>query len=159
MTAWIIQTVHPGDTASLEAVRALWTAYWAAMNLPAEFQSFSEELRGLPGKYVPPAGRLFLVRDAAATPIATAAFRALDATVCEAKRLWVAPAARHQGIAEALVVRLMEEARAAGYRTICGDTLPQMSAALALYRKLGFTETGPYSETPTPGAIYLRRDL
>jgi hypothetical protein len=39
------------------------------------------------------------------------------------------------------------------------DTLPSMSAALRLYREIGFVEVGAYSERPTPGAIYLALKL
>ena len=92
-------------------------------------------------------------------PVATAAFRRLSAEACEAKRLYVEPAYRHHGIAAALLTRLVEEARGSGYRTLYGDTFPTMAPALALYRKMGFVETGPYSENPTPGAIYLRLSL
>ena len=153
-----IQVVESGDAQAIDAVRELWNAYWDSLGFPAEFQSFTEELRELPGKYGPPTGRLLLVR-ISGLPVATAAFRRLSAEACEAKRLYVEPAYRHHGIAAALLTKLVEESRGSGYRTLCGDTLPTMASALALYRKMGFVETGPYSENPTPGAIYLRLSL
>jgi hypothetical protein len=39
------------------------------------------------------------------------------------------------------------------------DTLPKMTEAIALYRALGFTPTGPYSATPTPGAVFFELKL
>ncbi len=156
--AWTVQAVENGDTQAIDAVRELWNAYWDSLGFSAEFQSFTEELRELPGKYSPPAGRLLLVR-IDGRPVATAAFRRLTTEACEAKRLYVDPAYRHRGIAAALLTRLVEEARRSGYRTLYGDTLPTMASALVLYRKVGFVETGPYSENPTPGAIYLRLSL
>jgi carbonic anhydrase len=150
--------VDSGDTETVDAVRELWTAYWESLGLPSEFQGFDEELRGLPGKYGPPAGRLFLVR-IDGRPAATAAFRPLGYDACEAKRLYVRPAYRKRGIAVALLAKLIEEARNFGYRSLYADTLPTMSSALDLYRKVGFVEVGPYSERPTPNAIYLRLDL
>jgi len=155
---WTVQVVESGDALAIDAVRELLSAYWESLGFSSEYQSFAEELRELPGKYSPPSGRLLLVR-IAGRPAATAAFRRLSAEACEAKRLYVAPAYRHRGIAAALLTRLVEEARGLGYRTLYGDTLPSMASALALYRKMGFVETGPYSETPTPGAIYLRLSL
>jgi putative acetyltransferase len=50
---------------------------------------------------------------------------------------------------------LTEEARRCGYRNLYGDTLETMAPALDLYRRMGFVEVGPYSDNPTPGAIYL----
>jgi GNAT superfamily N-acetyltransferase len=156
--AWKVQVLESGDDQAIDAVRELWSAYWGSLGFPPEFQSFAEELRELPGKYSPPAGRLLLVR-IDGRPVATAAFRPLSSEACEAKRLYVDPAYRHRGIAAALLTRLVEEARGSGYRTLFGDTMPAMASALVLYRRIGFVESGPYSENPTPGAVYLRLTL
>ena len=40
-----------------------------------------------------------------------------------------------------------------------GDTMPVMQQALAMYERMGFERTGPYSEKPTPGAIFIRMKL
>jgi putative acetyltransferase len=146
-----------GDRA-IDDVRELWTAYWHSLGFPDDFQGFDEELRGLPGKYGPPAGRLLLLR-MDGQPAATVAFRPLGDYSCEAKRLYVHPAYRRRGIAAALMTRLAHEARACGYGNLYGDTLPAMVAALDLYREKGFVEVGPYAESHTPDAIYLRLTL
>jgi len=39
------------------------------------------------------------------------------------------------------------------------DTLPQMQAAIALYRRHGFEPTAPYGSHPYPGLICLGRSL
>lgn len=153
---WTIQIVEAGE--DLDAVRRLWRAYWQSLGLPDDFQGFAHEIARLPGEYSPPQGRLFLVRFDG-QPAATAAFRALRNEACEAKRLFVHPDYRRRGIAGALMAKLVEEARACGYRSLFGDTLPQMAGALRMYREMGFVEVGPYSDHPTPGAIYLRLDL
>lgn len=155
---WSPTIVGPTDTADIAAVQELWSEYWQSSGLPLDFQGFGEELRGLPGKYVPPSGCLFLVR-IDGQPAATAAFRRLRADACEAKRLYVRPAYRNRGLARALISEMVREARRCGYRELFGDTLASMASALELYRKLGFVEVGPYSDTPTPNAIYLRLTL
>jgi GNAT superfamily N-acetyltransferase len=155
-----LQGLHivPASAAEIELVRGLWREYWDYLALPPDFQGFAEEIRTLPGRYAPPGGRLLLatVQGEAA---ATGAFRPLAGTACEAKRLYVRPEFRGQGIGEALVRRIIEEARAAGYREIFADSLPSMSAAMRIYQRLGFSETEPYSPHPTPGAIFLRLEL
>jgi hypothetical protein len=37
--------------------------------------------------------------------------------------------------------------------------LPKLGAAIALYRDLGFRETGPYLASPTPGALCFELSL
>ena len=59
----------------------------------------------------------------------------------------------------ALLEWVMNEARAAGYREIVGDTMPVMRDALALYDRMGFKRAEPYSEHPTEGAIFIRIEL
>ncbi len=149
-----------GSSSGLEAVQELWIEYWDALGLPPDFQSFDEERRSLPGAYAPPRGRLLLAT-IDNVPAATAAFRPLPERegACEAKRLYVRPAHRGAGLARALLARLIQEARAEGYRELYGDTLPSMEAALRLYDQIGFVEVGPYSHNPTPGATYLRLAL
>lgn len=156
--ACAIHIVDGSNPAEILAVRNLWEAYWQSLGFPRDFQHFDQELDALPGKYASPQGRLFLVQ-IDGQPAATAALRPLSVHACEAKRLYVAPAYRGRGIGAALMARLIEEARAAGYRRICGDTFATMDTALAMYRRMGFVEVGPYSPDPTPGAIYLQLDL
>jgi len=146
------------SAADIGAVQELWSEYWRSLGLSLDFQDFGEELRALPGKYAPPAGRLLLARiDGEAA--ATAAFRPLRQDACEAKRLYVRPAYRRRGVAGSLLAALIEETRRAGYRDLYGDTLTTMAQALDLYRNMGFVEVGPYSDNPTPGAIYLHLSL
>ena len=139
----------------IPAVQSLWREYWDSFGLPADFQGFEEECSMLPGVYAPPRGRLLLAFYQG-EPAGTAALRVLDDSSCEAKRFYIRPQYRGKGIGGALLGRLIEEARAMGYKEVYGDTLESMSSALRMYRRLGFSEVAPYSPEPTPGAIYLK---
>jgi carbonic anhydrase len=140
------------------AVQSLWREYWDSLGLPAEFQNFAEESKKLPGAYTPPKGRLLLAL-CEGEAAATGAFRPLSLASCEAKRLYVRPRFRGQGIGLALLKQLVREARAAGHREMYGDTLPSMREALQMYKRFGFSVVPPYSENPTPGAIFLKLPL
>lgn len=75
---------------------------------------------------------------------------------CEMKRLYILPEARGLRLGDKLVEAILKQARLLGYRGIRLDTLPNMTAALRLYRKHGFVETGPYYETPIQDTIFLQ---
>jgi ribosomal protein S18 acetylase RimI-like enzyme len=144
--------------ADIAEVRALWREYWKSIGLPMDFQGFGEELEGLPGVYGASGGALLLakLRD---EPAGTIALRRLDAKSGEVKRLYLRPRFRGQGLGGRLLEALMEHAIAAEYQCLYADTLPSMMNALSLYQRAGFDRVEPYSNTPTPGAIYLKLEL
>jgi GNAT superfamily N-acetyltransferase len=145
----------PGDVA---IVQQLWREYWESFGLPLDFQGFGEELRGLPGLYGAAGGALLLaVHDD--EPAGTIALRRLDAAAGEVKRLYLRPKYRGQGLGRRLLEAVMERAVAIGYERLYADTLPQMLEAVSLYERAGFERIDAYSDTPTPGAIYLKREL
>ena len=151
--------IRPATTSDdIAAVQRLFRAYAPEVGSTLCFQGFDAEMAGLPGAYAPPAGRL-LVAWEGADAVGCVALRALQAGACEMKRLFVQASARGNGLGRRLAERICDEARDAGYARMFLDTLPSMIAARQLYEMLGFVTTGPYSADPTPGAIYMMRDL
>lgn len=144
----------------LEVTARLFDAYAASLGVDLAYQDFATELATLPGKYAPPAGELLLARDPEGTPLGCAALRPLGQDgCCELKRLYVVPEARSMGLGKALLDAVLETAVRIGYREIRLDTLPDMSAALALYRQAGFVPIAPYYDTPLAGTRFLGRRL
>lgn len=145
--------------ADLEIARALFLDYQRAVDADACFEAFERELEELDRRYAPPEGRLLLAFDHG-RPAGCAALRTPAGDRAEACRLFVRADARGSGLGGALVLRLLEEARAAGYGRVVLETLPdRMGTAVALYRALGFHEIPPYVERPVPGAIYMELEL
>ncbi|MDT9597473.1 GNAT family N-acetyltransferase [Sphingosinicella rhizophila] len=141
-----------------QAARLLLGEYWAWLDQPPGFQDFETEKATLEGLYSGPAG-CFLLASSDCRPVACGAYRRHDAARCEAKRVFVRPAFQGSGLGRIIVERLIGEAREAGYSNMVADTMPFMTAALALYLDMGFERRGPYSGKPTPGAIFLTRAL
>jgi ribosomal protein S18 acetylase RimI-like enzyme len=145
--------------ADLSAAARLFRAYAEALAVDLGFQGFEAELAGLPGRYAPPAGALLLARRRGAA-IGCVAMRPLaEAGVCEMKRLYVAPEGRGLGVGRALVAAVIDAGVRAGHREMRLDTLPDMEAALALYRDMGFGPTRAYYDTPLAGTVFLARRL
>ena len=117
------------------------------------FQGFDKELEALPGNYAPPGGALLIARDDKGAAAGCVALRRLDSTTGEMKRMYVRDAYRGSGLGRRLALAIIDEAKKRNYGRVVLDTLPKLAPAIALYRDLGFRETGPYLASPTPGAV------
>ena len=149
-------TVVPAlSRADVDAVRVLFREYERSLGIDLAFQGFDAELASLPGVYAPPRGRLLVALDERGAVSGCVALRPLGDDVCEMKRLYLRPVLRGKGAGRVLAGRVMDEARAAGYRTMRLDTLPTMAEAFALYESLGFRRIAPYYPNPVPGTIYM----
>lgn len=135
----------------LAALRDLFLEYAGSLNFSLCFQDFESELEGLPGAYAPPAGTLLLARIDGEVA-GCIGVRPLDAGRCEMKRLYLREPFRGGGRGRVLAERAIAIARSAGYRRMVLDTLPQMVAAMRLYRSLGFAPCPPYYDNTPAGS-------
>ena len=142
---------------AIAQARRLIEEYVDSLGIDLGFQEIEKELREFPGAYAPPQGRLLLAF-AGAEAIGCVALRPFEQG-CEMKRLYVRPDSRGLGAGRALAGAVIEAARELGYRSMRLDTQPEMSAARALYRSLGFREIEPYRFNPTPGTSFMELDL
>ena len=69
---------------------------------------------------------------------------ALFPELAEVKRMYVRPAARGQGVAEALLDSIEAAVRAAGLVRLCLETGDRQLAAMRLYARSGFARCGPF---------------
>lgn len=121
-------------------------------------QHYGAELDDLRSKYGLPDGRLYLAR-ADGKPAGCVALRKLDDKTCEMKRLYVRPQFRRKRIGAALVNRLLSDAREIGYQYMNLDTLPMLTTAIHMYRRLGFYEIPRYNDSPLPETIFMQLKL
>ncbi len=152
--------IAPAATAAdiADAAR-LFRAYAASLDIDLCFQNFDAELAGLPGQYGPPDGALLLARNEDRMAVGCVALRAFAEGAVEMKRMYVAPEGRGQMLGRALLDAAIAEARRLGAGEILLDTLPELSAAIALYRSAGAEEIAPYYETPIERTIFFRLEL
>ena len=141
--------IRPAQPDDLGAVRGFLREYADGLSVDLSFQNFEAELADPLGFY-----ELVLLAEDGCV-----ALRRIDEETCEMKRLFVRRAGRGGGLGRRLAEAVIAEARARGYRRIVLDTLPEMAAAQALYRSLGFREREPYRHNPVPGAAFLELEL
>jgi len=162
----ISQVQSEEQIAAVQELLREYIAWWAEAE-PEDFaqaptfNNWENELKTLPGIYVPPAGRLLLaVLDG--QPAGCVFLKAHDAATAELKRLHVRPGFRGQNIGWQLIQRLVEEARASGYRRIVLDTHMSMKKAIAIYQGFGFklvSTPADVPETLKPSVLYMEYDL
>src|SRR5512137_2108978 len=98
----------------IDEVRRLFREYERFLDVDLCFQSFEEELAGLPGQYGPPDGVLLMAMDGR-QPAGCVALRKVENGICEMKRLYLRPQYRGQGVGRLLAERIISEAIALGY--------------------------------------------
>jgi putative acetyltransferase len=145
--------------AQIAQARELFLEYGKSLGFSLCFQSFDQELAGLPGDYSPPDGRLLLA-EYERQLAGCAALHKLEPEICEMKRLYLRPQFRGKGVGLALAQTIIAEARDIGYGRMRLDTVePIMKDAVAMYRRLGFKEIAPYRSNPIEGAMYMELKL
>ena len=143
----------------IAVIRELFLEYANSLGFSLCFQSFDQELAALPGDYAPPEGRLILATRGGRAS-GCAALHKIDGESCEMKRLYVRPQFRGKGLGRILAEQIISDARAIGYKRLRLDTVePVMTAAVAMYRGLGFREIPPYRANPIEGALYMELEL
>ena len=146
-------TISEARLDELDEVRRLFRAYAATLPFDLAYQCFEQELAGLPQPYAPPQGMLLVARERQAGILGTVGVKRLADGIAEIKRLYVAPAGRGRGLGQALLESAIASAARLHYSRVRLDShRPSMTAAIALYRKLGFAEIEPYGAKPSPDA-------
>lgn len=138
--------------------RLLFEAYASSLNFNLCFQGFAEELNSLDQQYNLPNGALIIAYDAD-KPIAVVGVRQFEPYKAELKRMYTLPNYRGQKIGYLLLAKAINIATELGYKQLLLDTLPEMQAAIKLYREFGFETIEPYRYNPFDTAIYMKKEL
>ncbi len=143
----------------LEAIKELFSAYQAELNEDLCFQSFDAELENPLYKYGQPKGVLYIALYNKNIAGCIALQPLPIEGDCEMKRLYVKPEYRKYKIGEALVLQLINTAKAKGYTNMKLDTLDRLVPAIKLYEKHGFENVSAYYDNPLTNVIYMAKVL
>lgn len=121
-------------------------------------QNYDQEVQHLEEKYGRPNGRIF-VAFYEGKLAGCIGLKKIDDETCEMKRLYVRPEFRGKHIGNILASRIIEEAKNIGYKSMVLDTLPFLTSAIKMYKKLDFYEIEQYNDSPMKDAVYMKLDL
>ena len=139
--------IRPDDPESADAVWCL-EQYYAllseAMGTPFEVSKSLDPDRNA---LRPPLGGFWVARlDGAA--VGCCGLKGDGSETGEIKRLWVAESTRGQGLARRLMAEAEDTARTLGMTRLQLDTNRTLTAAIAMYHRLGWTEIPAFNEEP-----------
>jgi len=89
-------------------------------------------------------------------------YHQMEPGIAEIKRLFVSKDARGTGAGKALVAAVLERITADGYNLARLDTTHFLTAAVALYKRAGFKECGPFIDFPKDiqnVAVFMERPV
>jgi GNAT superfamily N-acetyltransferase len=128
---------------------ALITAFAAEMD--ALYDGLDLAAPGMPtagpAELGPPGGA-FLIGYADGVPVCCGGVKLLSEDACELKRMYVAPLARRQGVARALLRALEDTARDLGFTVARMDTGPRQPHAIAFYEAEGYVPIDNFNGNP-----------
>lgn len=92
--------------------------------------------------------------------IACGSFKKYDETSAELKRVFLREEYRGMGLASKLIIRLEENARRKGYKTMILETGKPLIAASKLYEKLGYERISNYGQyADMPDSVCMSKSL
>lgn len=120
---------------------------------------FDHEVDGPDAEFAEPHGRMLLAR-LDGEPVGILALRPTHrGTGVELRRMYVLPSARQRGVGRALILAMIDEARAMGEPVLRLVTVPAFATAIALYESLGFRRVPQFRPSSAPDAIFMQREL
>ena len=158
MTGIQIRDARPGDRDAIEAVTL--SAYQEYITLmPAHWEVYRQNILATLAD-IQPAAQIVADQDGhlvgtvllypAGTVMANPGNELVTRTWPEVRLLAVAPAARGQGVAAALMQECIRRARQSGARVLTLHTTDIMQSAMRLYARLGFQRAPDLDFQPAP---------
>jgi len=109
-----------------------------------------------PEKYLPPQGRTFL-SETGGRRVAMGFLRPLTGRDYEIKRLYVRPEAQGAGLGRAMLLQIIDNARALGGKRLFLDTITSLKPAIRMYEIEGFRHIEAYEGSDVASYEDIRR--
>ncbi len=103
--------------------------------------------------------RFFVARDAGHV-IGCGGYVLAFQGLAELKRVFVVPAARGRNVGRRIILGIEQVAQAEGVNGLLLETGVKSVEAIGLYRRLGYTERGPFGAYgPDPSSVFMEKHL
>jgi len=140
---------------------------WVFASIEAHFGVPANQVVGMPAsEYVPsviekvcgdpPPKGVFYLATVGGKLAGMGGLRHLRPGVAEIKRIYFRPEFRGLQMGDRMFGRLLTDAQAFGYRSLCLDTGPFMKSAHRLYERNGFTDCAAYEGAEVPIQFHSR---
>jgi ribosomal protein S18 acetylase RimI-like enzyme len=137
-----------------EDAKRLFQAYANSLGFDLGFQEFSKELEQVDVIYKYPEGGIFLIKKNGVS-IGCVGVRTFSEGIGELKRMYIQEEARGLKLGKQLLEAALRYSKSIGHKAIRLDTMPEMQAAIKLYRAAGFREIAPYRPNPFKEALFF----
>ena len=137
-----------------EDAKRLFEAYAHSLGFDLGFQAFSKELEQIDVMYKYPEGGIFLIKNNGVS-VGCVAVRTFSEGIGELKRMYIQEEARGLKLGKQLLEAALQYSKSIGHKAIRLDTMPEMQAAIKLYRTAGFREIAPYRLNPFEEALFF----
>ena len=139
MHQFLIRTIHPADDKALAIIiRDALTEFKANKPGTVYFDEttdhLSEVFKAIGSIYFVVELKGVILGGGGIYPTAN-----LDAGTCELVKLYLSANARGKGVGKLLMEKCMAAAKALGYKKIYLETMPELSVAIPMYEKFGFS--------------------
>lgn len=157
-----VRVAEAANEAEYAAARALLEEY-AAWSVAAwaddvffDEVAFARDLAAFPGQCA-----AVLLALAGTEPVGVVCMkRDADEGACVMARLWVRPSWQRRGVGRALCVAFFAAATQRRYARVRLDSVRRLTAAVALYRSLGFVEVAPFGHVRVwRDSVFLEKAL
>ena len=135
--------INEADPQGQDALVLLHQAAIEARELYPEYHHTGDPW---PTNSATPARGIYLIAYVDGEPVACGAFRPLEDTIVEVRRMFVVKSARRHGLGRTILRALEEAASRFGYRLMRLETGNRQLPAMALYEAYGFVRIEPFGE-------------
>ncbi len=148
-------TLRPATNQDGEAIKALVFSVLVEHGLKPDPTATDADLQDIELSYVERGGMFEILVNQAGEVVGTIGLFPLSPSVCELRKMYLAPSVRGQGFGRRLLERALTRARELGFERVVLETASVLRAAIALYERYGFRRYTPQHMAPRADAAYF----